>query len=71
MPLPGIEALTGTHHPHAIEVQDSSCYALTTDIRSREEFEDDHIPGAMHGEPITSMRTMLRKWLGIRSAVIV
>ena len=61
MPFPGVEALTGAHHPHAIEVQDSFCYALAIDIRSREGFEDDHIPGAVHGEPITSMRTMLRK----------
>ena len=71
MPFPGIEALTGTQHPHAIEVRNSSCYALAIDIRSREKFEDDYIPGAPHDEPITSTRTMPRKWLGTRSVGIV
>ena len=32
---------------HAIEVQDLSCYALVIDVRSREEYEDDHTPGAV------------------------
>ena len=46
-----IESLAGVFHPHAIEVQDFSYYALVIDVRSREEYEDDHIPGAVRLEP--------------------
>jgi tRNA 2-selenouridine synthase len=46
-PYSAIESLAGAFHPHAIEVQDFSYYALVIDVRSREEYEDDHIPGAV------------------------
>ena len=46
-PFPDIESLAGVFHPHAIEVQDFSHYALVIDLRSRAEYEDDHIPGAV------------------------
>jgi tRNA 2-selenouridine synthase len=49
-PYSAIESLAGAFHPHAIEVQDFSYYALVIDVRSREEFEDDHIPGAVRVE---------------------
>ena len=71
MPFSRTKSVVGSHYPHTIEVQDSSCYALVIDIRSREEFDDDHIPGVVHGEPITLTRSMPRKWLGIRSVGIV
>ena len=46
-----IESLAGAFHPHAIEVQDFSHYALIIDVRPREEYEDDHIPGAVQFSP--------------------
>ena len=46
-PYSAIESLAGSFHPHAIEVQDFSYYTLVIDVRSREEYEDDHIPGAV------------------------
>ena len=49
-PYSAIECLAGAFHPHAIEVQDFSYYALVIDVRSREEYEDDHIPGAVRLE---------------------
>jgi len=48
---PEIESLAGAFHPHAIEVQDFSHYALVIDVRSREEYEGDHIPGAVQFPP--------------------
>ena len=49
--MAGIESLAGVFHPHAIEVQDFSCYALVIDVRDRPAFDDDHIPGALHVLP--------------------
>ncbi|WP_428418425.1 rhodanese-like domain-containing protein [Methylibium sp.] len=46
-----IESLAGAFHPHAIEVQDFSHYALIIDVRTREDYEDDHIPGAVQFSP--------------------
>lgn len=46
-----IESLAGAFHPHAIEVQDFSYYALVIDVRAREEYEDDHIPSAVQFSP--------------------
>jgi len=46
-----IESLAGAFHPHAIEVQDFSYYALVIDVRLRAEYEDDHIPGAVQMTP--------------------
>lgn len=42
-----VETLAGVFHPHAIEVQDFSYYALIIDARSQAEFDDDHIPGSV------------------------
>ncbi len=42
-----VESLAGLFHPHAIEVQDFSYYALILDVRPQSEFDDDHIPGAV------------------------
>lgn len=49
--LTSVESLGGFFHPHAIEVQDFSCYALVIDVRPLPAFDDDHIPGAMHVPP--------------------
>jgi tRNA 2-selenouridine synthase len=49
-----IESLAGAFHPHAIEVQDFSYYALVIDVRSRAEYDDDHIPGAVQMTPLAS-----------------
>ncbi len=46
-----VEFLAGAFHPHAIEVQDFSHYALVIDVRTRQEYEDDHIPGAVQFSP--------------------
>ena len=50
-PYSEIESLAGVFHPHAIEVQDFSYYALVIDVRSQAEYDDDHIPGAVHLMP--------------------
>ena len=50
-----VESLAGVFHPHAIEVQDFSYYSLVIDVRSRAEYEDDHIPGAVQIEPPPSL----------------
>ena len=54
-PYSEIESLAGVFHPHAIEVQDFSYYSLVIDVRSRAEYEDDHIPGAVRLEPPPSL----------------
>ena len=54
-PYSEIESLAGVFHPHAIEVQDFSYYSLVIDVRSRAEYEDDHIPGAVQIEPPPSL----------------
>lgn len=46
-----IESFAGVFHPHAIEVQDFSHYALVIDVRTWEEYEDDHIPNAVQFSP--------------------
>ena len=57
---PEIESLAGVFHPHAIEVQDFSHYALVIDVRTREEYEDDHIPGAVQFSPaVVSQRPLV------------
>lgn len=48
---PEIESLAGVFHPHAIEVQDFSHYSLVIDVRTPQEYEDDHIPGAVQFSP--------------------
>ncbi len=48
---PEIESLAGAFHPHAIEVQDFSHYALVIDVRTPQEYEEDHIPGAVQFSP--------------------
>ena len=48
-----IECLGGVFHPHAIEVQEFSTYGLVIDVRSRAEFDEDHIPGAIQVDPST------------------
>lgn len=46
-----IESLAGVFHPHAIEVQDFSHYSLVIDVRTPQEYEEDHIPGAVQFSP--------------------
>jgi tRNA 2-selenouridine synthase len=46
MPKP-LATLLAPVHPHQIEVQDFSTYALIVDARPRESFEVDHLPGAV------------------------
>ena len=48
---PEIESLAGAFHPHAIEVQDFSHYALVIDVRTPQEYDEDHIPGAVQFSP--------------------
>lgn len=57
--LPDIESLAGVFHPHAIEVQDFSTYGLVLDVRSRAEYEDDHIPGAVQIAPAILMGPLM------------
>lgn len=46
-----VESLGGVFHPHALEIQDFSSYALILDVRSRADYENDHIPGARQVDP--------------------
>jgi tRNA 2-selenouridine synthase len=50
-PTGPVESLAGVYHPHAIEVQDFSHYALVIDVRSPADYQDDHIPGAVQLTP--------------------
>jgi tRNA 2-selenouridine synthase len=56
---PEIESLAGAFHPHAIEVQDFSHYALVIDVRTPQEYEDDHIPGAVQFSPAVVSQGLL------------
>jgi len=51
-----IESLAGAFHPHAIEVQDFSHYARVIDVRTPQEYEEDHIPGAAQFSPAAVSR---------------
>jgi tRNA 2-selenouridine synthase len=42
-----LASLDSLVHPHQIEVQEFSSYALVIDARSAEEYQEDHIPGAV------------------------
>lgn len=43
-----LASLDSLVHPHQIEVQEFSSYALVIDARSAEAFREDHIPGAVN-----------------------
>lgn len=70
--LAQIESLAGAFHPHAIEVQDFSHYALVIDVRPREEYEDDHIPGAVQFSPaVVRQGPLVTGFADDRSRVLV
>ena len=50
-----VEFLAGVFHRHAIEAQEFSYYSLVIDVRSRAEYEDDHTPETVQGEPPRSV----------------
>ena len=43
-----LETVAGLVHPHQMEVQDFSAYALIVDARPSQDFADDHIPAAVN-----------------------
>ncbi|MBE7416720.1 MAG: tRNA 2-selenouridine(34) synthase MnmH [Ideonella sp.] len=43
-----VETVGALAHPHQLEVQEWSSYAMVIDARSPREFADDHIPGAVN-----------------------
>ena len=43
-----LETVAGLVHPHQLEVQDFSAYALIVDARPDRDFADDHIPAAVN-----------------------
>ncbi|MCW5658793.1 MAG: tRNA 2-selenouridine(34) synthase MnmH [Burkholderiaceae bacterium] len=43
-----VETVGALVHPHQLEVQEWSSYALVIDARSPREYEDDHVPGAVN-----------------------
>ena len=43
-----LETVAGLVHPHQLEVQDFSAYALIVDARPSHDFADDHIPAAVN-----------------------
>lgn len=54
-----VESLAGVFHPHAIEVQDFSFYALVMDLRTPAEYDVDRLPGAKRFDPPTLSPQML------------
>lgn len=45
---PSVETAAALVHPHQLEVQEFSSYALVIDARSPHEYAEDHIPGAVN-----------------------
>ena len=43
-----LETVAGLVHPHQLEVQDFSAYALIVDARPAQDFADDHLPAAVN-----------------------
>ena len=43
-----LETVAGLVHPHQLEVQDFSAYALIVDARPPQDFADDHVPAAVN-----------------------
>jgi len=43
-----LETVAGLVHPHQLEVQDFSAYALIIDARPPQDFADDHLPAAVN-----------------------
>lgn len=50
-----LASLDSLVHPHQIEVQEFSSYALVIDARSAEAYQEDHIPGAV-SVPVSGLR---------------
>jgi tRNA 2-selenouridine synthase len=50
-----LASLDSLVHPHQIEVQEFSSYALVIDARSTEAYQEDHIPGAV-SVPVSGLR---------------
>lgn len=50
-----LASLDSLVHPHQIEVQEFSSYALVIDARSTEAYQEDHIPGAV-SVPVAAQR---------------
>jgi tRNA 2-selenouridine synthase len=50
-----LASLDSLVHPHQIEVQEFSSYALVIDARSAEAYQEDHIPGAV-SVPVATQR---------------
>lgn len=50
-----LASLDSLVHPHQIEVQEFSSYALVIDARSAEAYQEDHIPGAV-SVPVAKQR---------------
>ncbi len=50
-----LASLDSLVHPHQIEVQEFSSYALVIDARSTEAYQEDHIPGAVN-VPVSGRR---------------
>lgn len=50
-----LASLDSLVHPHQIEVQEFSSYALVIDARSTEAYQEDHIPGALN-LPVATQR---------------
>lgn len=67
-----VESLGGVIHPHAIEIQDFSSYALILDVRPINAFEDDHLPGAVRVEPMGEAdRSVGASFAGPRTSILV
>jgi tRNA 2-selenouridine synthase len=50
-----LASLDSLVHPHQMEVQEFSSYALVIDARSTEAYQEDHIPGAV-SVPVSGLR---------------
>lgn len=63
-----LASLDSLVHPHQIEVQEFSSYALVIDARSAEAYQEDHIPGAV-SVPVDALRLQVPKAGGTTLAV--
>lgn len=55
-----LASLDSLVHPHQMEVQEFSSYALVIDARSTEAYQEDHIPGAV-SVPVATQRLQVPK----------
>jgi len=57
-----LETMAGLVHPHQLEVQDFSAYALIVDARPPQDFADDHVPAAVNWPVLSDSEQSEFEW---------